>query len=336
MFVGGVDTRGLHYIVDDILVTSLFSGFARSLAVALKKDGSISIAVDGRGFSMPLEGCLTNPPVPTNFHNWNDCAWRIWAIAVANCLSERFTIQVDVVGKVFIQEYRAGAPIGPAAEVRGKAPSGISVAFTPDREIFSDLTFSPIALRNRLEELASLHTGVSISYSDESAAISEHFLFEDGIQAFVERLNQGRRPLHDAVVIRDEKDGIQFEVGIQFCKERQEVIRAYANDWCCPDWGTHVTGVRIALTRSLKRAARMVRALSDRQLKWSTKDNGLTAVISVRMESPQFMGASRSNLGSPEVQRLLAAQIGKRMLELFVANSDAAESIIRAEAICHP
>lgn len=323
MFVGDVGFRGLHYVVDEIVTTSLVSGSAKSVTVRLREDGSITISDDGSSLPAPLEEWLTNPPFPDfkqGTPRLRDPVWRMWAIAIANALSEHFRIESG--GEHGVQEFRAGAPLGPPITKEGDRQKGNSVSFRPDPAIFRKPQFSSTALRRRLDELSLLHSGISISFDDEASSTSDEFRYECGISEFVKDLNRERTPLHESLVFRGEEVGITFEVGIQFCTEPDEIIRAYVNDRFCPDGGTHVTGVRIGLTRSLKKAVMS-------QQKFSAKDKGLTAVVSIRMESPQWMGASRSSLGTPEARTVLASQVGKQMTEFFSANPDAARAIAR-------
>ena len=323
MFIGDVGLQGLHYLVDDVITNSLVGGRAKSLAVRLGGDGSITISDDGLSLPAPLERWLTNPPSP-DFRQGGpprrDPVWRIWAIATANALSKHFRIEAQGIA----QEFRAGAPLGQPIKKGGDCQTGICVSFKPDPVVFSDALISSAQLRRRLEELSLLHSGVKISFDDEASSTTEEFRFAYGIQQFVRNLNRERIPLHDTVVVRGEEDGIEFEVGIQFCSERDEIIRADVNDRYCPDRGTHVTGVRLGLTTALKKAV-------NGQQKQSAKDKGLTVVVSVRMESPQFMGACRSRLGTPEARTVLASQVGKQMTELFSANPQVARAIARME-----
>lgn len=335
MYIGDVRQRGLHYMVDDVVANSLDevgSGYARTITAALKSDGSLMITDDGRGLPPVLDIALKTPWFPDPRAARSDSApteRNVFAIAVATALSEWMRLETKFEGKSFVQEYRAGLPLGPPIDVGESANAGISMTFMPDREIFSETRLCSTLLRDRLQERALLHSGVRISFRDEATGTNEQFDFEDGIRAFVEQLNPGRMPLHDIALIRGEQCGIEFEVGIQFCRERDEIMRAYVNDRRC-DVGTHLTGLRVALTQSLKRFARTSGQSPNGSFKWSSANKGLTAVISIRMEQPEFLGASRDKLRSPEVQQVLTSEVGKRMDEYFIANPDAATAIIQA------
>ena len=317
MFVGDTGHRGLHNIVDDILTNTLASGCAKSVAVRLAEDGSITISDDGLNLPAPLEEWLTNPS-PDFSRPQRDPVWRMWAFAIANALSKHFRIEAQGV----IQEFQAGAPARPPIKTERDCQSGICVSFKPDPVIFSETQISSVALRRRLEELSLLHSGVKISFDDKSSATTEEFQFSCGIQQFVKNLNRDRIPLHDVIMVEGEAKGIDFEVGIQFCNKPDEVIRSYVNDRYCPDRGTHVTGVRIGLTRALKKAV-------IGQQKLSAKDKGLTAVISIRMDAPQFMGACRSSLATPVARTVLASHVGTQLTEYFSTNPDVARAIVQ-------
>ncbi|MEI8383597.1 MAG: hypothetical protein WCJ09_26005 [Planctomycetota bacterium] len=335
MYVGDVRQEGLHYMVDDIVAASLEevgSGYARSITTALNADGSLLIADDGRGLPPVLDIALKTPWFPDPKAVRLDSApmgRNVFAIAVATALSEWMRLETKFEGRSFVQEYRAGLPLGPPMDVRDSANAGISMTFMPDREIFSDTRLCSTLLRDRLQECALLHSGIKISYADEAAGTNEQFDFEDGIRSLVEPLNRDRIALHDIALIRGEQCGIKFEVGIQFCQERKEIIRAYVNNCRC-DVGTHLTGLRVALTQSLKRFARTSSQFSNDSFRWSSTNKGLTAVISIRMERPEFRGSTKNELKSSEVQHVLALEVGKQMDEFFITNPGAATAIIHA------
>jgi DNA gyrase subunit B len=335
MYIGDVRRRGLHYMVDDIVASSLEEagrGYARSITVALNADGSLLIADDGRGLPPVLDVALKTPwfPDPRAGVLGSVPPERdVFAIAVATSLSEWLRLQTKFEGRSFSQEYRTGLPMGQPLDLGNSGDAGISLTFMPDREIFSDTRLCAALLRDRLQECAMLHSGVGISFADEAAGANELFDFNDGIRVLVEELNRGRMPLHDVALIRGEQCGLEFEVGVQFCRERRDIVRAFVNDRRC-DVGTHVTGLRVALTQSLKRFARRNDQFSDGSFPWSSTNKGLTAVISIRMEQPEFLGASRDKLRSPRARQVLTSDVGKRMEEYFIAHPDAATSIIKA------
>ena len=205
---------------------------------------------------------------------------------------------------------------------------GIRLEIVPDAEIFRVALFKNTVIRDRLEECALLHSGVRISFLDESSGVASHFNFETGIRSYVQKLNVGRTPLHAVAVFKGEEQGVSFEVGIQFCAERREIIRGYVNDYRC-DMGTHLTGIRIALTKSLKKAARTSGSFSQMSIRWASKDKGLTSVISIRISNPQYYGATKHKLRSPSVRKVLTTEIGKCLDKFFADDPDAAASIIR-------
>src|SRR5262249_48701959 len=159
-------------------------------------DGVIRISIDGGRFPVPLDRVLTDPPGEIK---------TVWGIAVANALSEYFQIETSSAGRVVTQEVRAGVPFGSERDAKDQSRSGVSISFRPDREIFGETRLESSILRDRLEELASLHSGVRISFRDEFADTTDQFMLHDGILAYVERLNRDRTPLHAAVVVRGEE-----------------------------------------------------------------------------------------------------------------------------------
>jgi DNA gyrase subunit B len=330
MYIGDVGEWGLHNMVNDILDDALCEaakGFARSISIILRRDGSLKIQDDGRGLQAAF---LEDALLKTRLH-WKSYRIErdILPIAVACCLSDRLRIENRHEGRRFVQEFQKGIPLGQPMESGPFEESGIVLEFMPDVEIFPDARLNSAILRERLEECALLHSGIRISFLDESTGAESRFNFENGIRSFVTKLNESRTALHDVAVFRGQEQGIGFEVGIQFCKERHEVMQGYVNDYRC-DMGTHLTGVRVALTQSLKRFARAADSFSNASIQWASRGKGLTAVISIRMAEPHFYGSTREKLASLDVQNVLVKEFGKRLDEYFAANPNAATAIIRA------
>lgn len=349
MYIGDVGERGLHWMVFDIIANSLAEaakGFVRSIAVSLKSDGSLAISDDGRGFpstSHPkfgkpvLEVVMTEPSWPdqADGHSEIGRAWRnSWAYAVANSLSEWLRIESSSQGRSFAQEFRAGVACGPPTDLGTIQPtSGITVTLKPDRSIFADGALSFPLMRERLREFALLHSGVTIRFLDEVTRSEQAFHFDDGIMEFVKLLNQSRKPIHEVIpIIRGEKHGIQYEVGIQFCHEREDIVLSFVNDEKSLLGGTHVTGVRLGVTNSLKRYARQAsdEDWMDGRVQWTSEGSGMTAAISIRMDRPEFAGATKAKLANKEVLTILAPAVAKVMGEFFTENSEVATAIIRA------
>ncbi len=211
--------------------------------------------------------------------------------------------------------------------------SGVSVILKPDPTIFTDPRFSFSLIRDRLREYAFLHSGVRISVVDEVTGVSEQFEFEDGMMAFVQTLNKGppRPLLHpEVLVVRGEQEGVRYEVGLQWCQEQDEIVRSFANDEWTRMGGTHVTGLRDAVTRSLRSFIRASGLPGIRRRKGEQVGRGLTAVVSVRMARPSFGGGTKDRLVSVEAQPAVRAGVSSVLRRFFESNPVAAEAVVRA------
>jgi DNA gyrase subunit B len=316
-------------MVNGIVDESLYeaeNGFVRSVSMTLRSDGSLRIQDDGRG--LPAESLVAM--LLNSYLNWNSIRIQrdTLPIAVACSLSNRLRIENRYEGRGFVQDFEMGIPLGPPTDLGQSAMTGIVLEFMPDIAIFPRVRLNSTLLCERLKECAMLHSGVRVSFLDESTRAVNPFFFEAGIRSFVTKLNESRTPLHDVAVFQDQHQGISFEVGVQFCDERENVMRGYVNDYRC-DVGTHLTGVRVALTQSLKRFARACDSISNELLQWTSSDKGVTSLVSIRMAEPQFAGATKHKLMSSNVRKVLAKEVGKYLDEFFASNPDAATAIIR-------
>lgn len=302
----------------------------------MKPDGLVEIQDQGRGIDPAPHPVLGKPllqAVLTEFfapgagppgRNWFD-------YVIANALSEWLLLETQYEGQVFRQEFRRGEPTATPEQIGTCSGSGVRLAYKPDPIIFTDSRCSYAAVRDRLREYAFLHSGVQVSVSDETTGDMERFEFEDGILAFVQSLNRDRRPVHpDVLVVRGEQEGVKYEVGLQWCREPHENMRSFANDHETTCGGTHVSGFRDAVTRSLNSFIRDQGRHELRVLEGDQTRNGLTAVVSVWLPQPQFLGATRSMLENMEAHRAVGAGVRRFLKPYFEVNPAVAEAIVQA------
>ncbi len=339
MYIGDVGSRGLHWMLFQLVADSLAEaaeGYGRSLGVVLKPDGSLVVEDEGRGIDPTphpvlgkplLQAVLTEilaPGAGPPGRNWLD-------YAVANALSEWLLMESRHSGQVFRQEFRGGEPVAAPQQIGTCSSSGIRLAYKPDPIIFTDSRCSYSVVRDRLREYAFLHSGVRVSVSDEATGEMERFDFEDGIRAFVQWLSRGHQPVHpDVLVVRGEQEGVKYEVGLQWCQEEDEVMRSFVNDHETTYGGTHVSGFRDAVTRSLNTFIREQGPQDGRVLEGDQARSGLTAVVSVRLARPEFAGATKSSLQNIEAHRAVGAGVRRFLQRLFESNPGVAEAVVQA------
>jgi DNA gyrase subunit B len=339
MYIGDVGQQGLHWMLFQLAADSLAetaAGYGRSLGVTLKLNGSVEVQDNGRGidpaphpvFGKPfLEAVLTQiiwPRISPTGRDWND-------YAIANALSEWLLMETRYEGHVYRQEYRRGEPVGAVQQAGACSVSGTKVAFKPDPAIFTDTRFSYAGIRDRLREYAFLHSGVRAAASDEATRDKEEFEFKDGVQAFVQWLNRDRHPLHAEIpVVRGEQEAVRYEVGWQWCRERDETMRSFVNDNETTLGGTHVTGFRNAVTRSLNSFIREQGPQEGRVLEGDQARGGLTAVVSVQLAQPEFAGATKARLASEEARRAVGSGVGRFLRQFFESNPSVGQAVVRA------
>ncbi|WP_232069981.1 hypothetical protein [Gemmata massiliana] len=245
-----------------------------------------------------------------------------------NALSAELNVCVRTDGSVYQHTFRRGVT---HAVLQSGGPSndrGLTIRFRPDPLIFGELQFDSGMIRDMLRQYAFLHSGVRISFTDESAGAHDKFEFSDGIRAYVQLLDTNRTPIHpDVIVIRGEQAGIDYEVGLQWCEE-DEICTSFANDYYMPTGGTHVRGTRTGVTKAINRFIR-TRMIGERPVQGDDARAGLTAIISVRLEDPIFISAARTNLGNPEVEHVIASRVEQELLRLFEVNPEVAERVVR-------
>ncbi|MBP3953924.1 hypothetical protein J8F10_01230 [Gemmata sp. G18] len=278
----------------------------------------------------PVFGELSLESVFTQWHGLGPGAdGRYWGTYLAaNALSAELTVRVRTDGSVYQHTFRRG--VTHAVLQSGGAPNdrGLTIRFRPDSLIFGDVRFDSETIRDRLRQCAFLHSGVRISFTDESDGAHDEFEFADGIRAYVAWLNADRTPIHpDVIVIRGEEAGVRYEVGLQWC-EGDDVTVSFANDRRLPEGGTHVYGMRAGVTKAVNSFIRE-RIHGERVVKGDDARTGLAAVVSVRLADAMFMGAARIQLDNPEVEGIVASGVTQFLREHFKAHPAVADRIVR-------
>jgi DNA gyrase subunit B len=350
MFIGSTGPRGLHHLVYEVVDNSIdeaLAGYCDDISVTLHEDNSVSITDNGRGIPVDTHKKYDRPAVEvvmTVLHaggKFNKDSYSVSGglhgvgVSVVNALSKWLKVEVRRDGGVWRHRFDHGVPEEGAFErVRDLRPdeeTGTTVRFWPDAEIFETTDFDYDTITNRLRELAFLNSGVRISIEDEATGERDVFEFEGGIKAFVDYINETKTTLHDDIIYyEDRQDDIHVEVAIQATDEVQSSIHAFANNINTREGGTHLTGFKTALTRTVNDYAERHDMLTDldSNLKGEDVREGLTAVLSVKHPDPQFEGQTKTKLGNSEVRGITETITNEKLGTYFEEHPDVAQSVV--------
>ncbi len=355
MYIGNRDVRGMHHLVTEVVDNSIdevMAGYAKVIQVTVNPDGSITVADDGRGIPVDedpsigrsaLEGVMTMLKYGGKF---GKTAYKTsgglhgMGVKAVNFLSEWCEVEVRRGGHVYQQEYERGKPTGPVNRMGSAQGTGTKTTFKPDYQVFGDLKFDYNILHKRLQELAFLNRGVKIVFKDQRTGEGEAFQYNEGLVEFVRHLNRATEPVHpDVIHIHhwDEETGIEIEVALQYCGEYTENVHRYANNINTIDGGTHLTGFRTALTRTLNAYGRKEAIFKDLVPSGDDLREGLTAVISVRLPDPQFEAQTKGKLNNPEMEGIVNSVVGDHLAQYLeehpkIARQIVSKAVLAAEA----
>ncbi len=355
MYIGDTTPRGLHHLVYEVVDNSIdeaMAGFANRLVVTIHADGSVSVEDDGRGIPVgphpdfpeqsTLEVVLTKPHAGGKFdHQTYKVSGGLHGvgITVVNALSEWLQAEVRRDGQVWNQEYRRGEAQGPIRTIGAAKATGTKITFLPDSSIFADITFNYDKLQDRMRELSFLNKGVRIHIHDERGdePRGEEFFSSQGLTEFVGYLNRAQSILHPAVILsgRDEERAIEVDVALQYNDSISENVVSYCNNIHTIEGGTHLTGFRAALTRTLNSYAKNHAPQNKKDLAITGEDfkEGLTAIVSVRVPEPQFEGQTKTKLGNGEVEGIVAKIVNDALGAFLEQNPSAAKKVIAKAAL---
>jgi DNA gyrase subunit B len=349
MYIGSTGSTGLHHLVYEVVDNSVDeaqAGFCKKIEVVVHIDNSVTVVDDGRGIPVdmhPTEGKSAAEVVLTILHaggKFENDAYKVSGglhgvgVSVVNALSERLEVEIWREGATYRQDFERGKPVSEFRKVGTTKRRGTKIRFKPDAQVFEDLVFSYDTLAQRLRELAFLNQGIEISLADERAEkIRETvFHYEGGIVEFVQHLNKARQVLHPKpVFLTGGGDGVKLEIAMQWNDSYNETIYSFANSINTVEGGTHMVGFKAALTRTINTylaTANLGKDAKDLQLQGEDVREGLAAVISVKIPSPQFEGQTKTKLGNSEVRGQVEALVNDKLTAFFEQNPGLANAII--------
>ncbi len=348
MYIGSTSARGLHHLVYEIVDNSVdeaLAGFCKNINVTIEEDNSITVRDDGRGIPVDINhkaGISALEVVFTVLHAGGKFGGGGYKVSgglhgvgasVVNALSTWLNVEVYRDGKIYAQSYARGKVLGPVTVI-GECPleqHGTKVHFLPDPEIFEETVYEYDTLKRRLRETAFLTKGLCIIIDDTREEKHHHkFQYDGGIKEFVSYLNRGREPLYPQVIYCEgDANGVHVEVAMQHNDSFNDSTYSFVNNVITPEGGTHLTGYRQALTKTFNQYAREKKILKDSDQAITGDDirEGLTAIISIKIEDPQFEGQTKQKLGSSEARGAVDSIVSSQLTYFLEQNPQVAKSI---------
>ncbi len=347
MYIGSTGSRGLHHLVNEIVDNSVdeyLAGYCDEIIVTMEKNNSITVEDNGRG-------------IPVDLHNSGQSALRVIltilhaggkfgngsisgglhgvGAAVVNALSSEFTAEVWKDGKKYIDEYRYGNPItklnkGNLEPVGNTNKRGSKINFIPDSEIFETIEFKPEIIKRRLKELSYLNKGLKLIFKDLVNDEELIYMTEDGLISFIKDINKDADSNTDIISIYGEDGDNTVEIVFQYTEDKNETILSFCNNINTHEGGTHVSGFRASLTRTINQYARELNELKSKDDNYEGRDirNGIVAIISIRYNNPEFEGQTKTKLGNPEVRGIVEEITSMQLQLYFDRNLDTLNKII--------
>ncbi|MEE8358811.1 MAG: DNA topoisomerase subunit B [Candidatus Hydrothermarchaeales archaeon] len=343
MYIGSTGLSGLHHLIYEVLDNSIdeaLAGYCKNITITLNKDNSVTVTDDGRGIPVGMHEEYKKPAleiVMTMLHaggKFGTKSYRVSGglhgvgVSVVNALSEWLEAEIRRDGKVYRQRYERGEPISKVEEVGEAEDTGTSITFKADPEIFEKIEFNFEAISKRLRELAFLNKGLRITVEEEKTGKKKKYIFKGGIVAFVGYINKNKDPFHDPVYFEKTKNSTVVEIALQYNSGYSENIYAFANNINTQEGGTHLSGFKAALTRTINDYAKTNKFLKDETLSGEDIREGITAVISIKLTDPQFEGQTKTKLGNSEVKGIVESVTNEELKNFLEENPAAASKIV--------
>lgn len=346
MYIGSTGPKGLHHLVYEVVDNSIdeaLAGVCDTIEVILNNDGSVTVSDNGSGIPVdmhPKTGKSTVETVLTVLHaggKFDNGAYKVSGglhgvgVSVVNALSESLKVNVKRNGNLYYQEFKRGIPQFDLKVIDKAKGTGTSITFMPDSEIFEEIDFKYETLEHRLMEMAFLNKGITITIEDRINEKKKVFHYEGGIKAFVKHLNRNRNAIHNKIIYHEgEREGSTVEIAIQYTDSYSENIFTFANNINTQEGGTHLSGLKSALTRVVNDYARRNGILKEKDTNLSGEDirEGITTILSVKLTEPQFEGQTKTKLGNSEMRGIVDNVVSTAMDSFLEENPKEAKIII--------
>lgn len=348
MYIGSTGPRGLHHLVYEVVDNSIdeaLAGICDHIIIKINKNGSVEITDNGSGIPVaihPQTGKSTVETVLTILHaggKFDNSAYKVSGglhgvgVSVVNALSNKLVATVKRDGKIYRQEFSKGVRKS-ELEVIGETKlddTGTTIYFEPDDTIFETVEFSDEVLSKRFREMAFLNKGIKIEFIDERKDLNEVYHYEGGIKSFVEFINKKKKPIHDEIIYIDEvREETAVEIAIQYTDSYSEVVLSFANNINTEEGGSHLSGFRSALTRTLNDYGRKNNIIKEKEENLSGEDvrEGISAVISVKLTDPQFEGQTKAKLGNSETRGIVDSVLSEDLAIFLEENPKVGKQIL--------
>ncbi len=345
MYIGGTGASGLHHLVFELVDNSIdetIAGYCDAIRVVIHLDNSVTVSDNGRGIPVDIhsdKGISAAEVVMTILHaggKFEKSAYQVSAglhgvgVSVVNALSETLQLEIRREGNVYVQKYKIGKPETPLEKIGKTDATGTKIIFKPDTTIFEELNYRYEILANRLRELSFLNKGVKINLKDERDGKNDEFFFEGGIVSFIDRLNKNKKSVHDEPLhIELKREDCHLDLAMQYNDGYTEEVFTYVNNVNTRDGGTHLSGYRAALTRTINSYATQNNMLKNAGVTLSGDDvrEGLVAVLSIKIPEPQFEGQTKGKLGNTDVKGIVEQIVNDKLGQIFEENPALAKAI---------
>ncbi|HOW43568.1 MAG TPA: DNA topoisomerase (ATP-hydrolyzing) subunit B [Candidatus Aminicenantes bacterium] len=346
MYIGSTGAPGLHHLVYEVVDNSIdeaMGGFCDKIEVTIHFDNSVTVSDNGRGIPVDMhkeEGKSAAEVVMTTLHaggKFDKDSYKMSGglhgvgVSVVNALSSKLELEIKRGGSVYVQKYACGKPTTPLKQAGKSAKRGTKITFWPDEEIFETSEFNYGVLARRLKELAFLNQGLTIVLGDERVDKKESFYYKGGIVEYVKYLVGSKPRIHNTpIFLATKKDDIEIEIAFQYVDSYNETLFSFVNNINTVEGGTHLTGFKSGITRTINSVAQANNLLKDFKEVFSGDDvrEGLTAVVSIRLKDPQFEGQTKAKLGNSDVKGIVESFVNQKLGDYFEANLGVARAII--------
>ena len=346
MYIGSTGSPGLHHLVYEVVDNSIdeaMGGFCDKIEVTVHFDNSVTVSDNGRGIPVDMhkeEGKTAAEVVMTTLHaggKFDKDSYKMSGglhgvgVSVVNALSAKLELEIKRGGNVYIQKYACGKPTSPLKQAGKSARRGTKITFWPDEEIFETIEFNSGVLSRRLKELAFLNQGLTIVLNDERVDKKEVFYYKGGIVEYVKYLVGSKSRVHSTpIFLATKKDDIEIEIAFQYVDSYNETLYSFVNNINTVEGGTHLTGFKSGITRTINNVAQANNLLKDFKEVFSGDDvrEGLTAVVSIRIKDPQFEGQTKAKLGNSDVKGIVESFVNQKLGDYFDENLNIARAII--------
>jgi DNA gyrase subunit B len=349
MYIGSTSTQGLHHLVYEVIDNSIdetLAGYCDEILVNIHEDNSITVEDNGRGIPVEIiekyqksaaEVVMTILHAGGKFDDKGEGAYKVSGglhgvgVSVVNALSSHLELEIRRAGKIYRQLYNKGVPEAPLQEYGSTIKRGTKITFWPDPSVFETVSFNFETLSQRFREMAFLNAGVRIKVTDERSEKFYEFMYEGGIRSFVEYLNRAKSPLHPApIYFHGKKENAEIEIAIQYNDGFDEKIFSFANNINTHEGGTHLSGFKAALTRTMNTYATVNNLLKNVKIAISGDDlrEGIAAVISIKIPDPQFEGQTKTKLGNSEIKGHVEALMNEQLATFLEENPQVAKKIL--------